>query len=145
MASWFHIDHHSGIPIYLQLVEQIKHALEIGVFRPGDALPTVRELSKLLIIAPNTIVKAYGELESLGLIESRAGAGTLVSPILPEILHSQAQENIHIRLIQLLQDAVIVGISMEDLTNWFNSELQEIFAAHTKTLSGEKELYQNES
>src|SRR3954468_8970528 len=79
MPVWLTIDARSGVPIYLQLVDQIRHALEVGILQPGDRLPTVRELKDELIVAPNTIVKAFDELQRLGLINSRPGAGTVVT------------------------------------------------------------------
>src|ERR1700738_242950 len=59
MAIWLQVNIRSNVPIYVQLIEQIQHALEVGTLSPGDALPSVRELASELSIAPNTIVKAY--------------------------------------------------------------------------------------
>ena len=68
-----------GVPIYLQLVEQVKHAIEIGALRPGDQLPSIRPLAEELVINVNTVAKAYRELESEGVIELRQGAGAFVA------------------------------------------------------------------
>ena len=68
-----------GVPIYLQLVEQVKHAIEIGALRPGDQLPSIRPLAEELVINANTVAKAYRELESEGVIELRQGAGAFVA------------------------------------------------------------------
>src|SRR5437868_8365077 len=69
-----------GVPIYLQLMEQVKHAIETGALHPGDQLPGMRPLAEELVINPNTVAKAYRELEHEGVIELRHGAGAFVSP-----------------------------------------------------------------
>jgi GntR family transcriptional regulator len=69
----------SGVPIYLQLMEQVKHAIETGALRPGEQLPGIRPLAEELVINPNTVAKVYRELEHEGVIELRHGAGAFVS------------------------------------------------------------------
>ena len=69
----------SGVPIYLQLMEQVKHGIETGALRPGEQLPGIRPLAEELVINPNTVAKAYRELEHEGIIEIRHGAGAFVS------------------------------------------------------------------
>ncbi len=69
----------SGVPIYLQLMEQVKHSIETGALRPGEQLPGMRPLAEELVINPNTVAKAYRELEHEGVIELRHGAGAFVS------------------------------------------------------------------
>jgi GntR family transcriptional regulator len=69
----------SGVPIYLQLMEQVKHNIETGALRPGEQLPGIRPLAEELVINPNTVAKAYRELEHEGVIELRQGAGAFVS------------------------------------------------------------------
>jgi len=68
-----------GVPIYLQLMEQVKHAIETGAVRPGEQLPGIRPLAEELVINPNTVAKAYRELEHEGVIELRHGAGAFIS------------------------------------------------------------------
>lgn len=70
----------TGVPIYLQLMEQVKHGIETGALRPGDQLPGIRPLAEELVINPNTVAKAYRELEHEGVVELRHGAGAFVSP-----------------------------------------------------------------
>ena len=74
----FHLDAHSGVAPYLQLVQQVKQALRLGLLQVGDQLPTVREVVEKLAINPNTVLKAYRELEHDGLIASRPGQWTFV-------------------------------------------------------------------
>jgi len=69
----------SGVPIYLQLMEQVKHAIETGALRRGEQLPGIRPLAEELVINPNTVAKVYRELEHEGVIELRHGAGAFVS------------------------------------------------------------------
>jgi GntR family transcriptional regulator len=69
----------SGVPIYLQLMEQVKHAIETGALKPGDQLPGIRPLAEELVINPNTVAKVYRELEHEGVIELRHGAGAFVA------------------------------------------------------------------
>src|SRR6188474_2784770 len=75
----FRIDPRSGVPLYLQLIEQLRHAIEIGALRTGDQLPGMRRLAEELVMNPNTVAKAYRELEHQGVIELRHGAGAFVS------------------------------------------------------------------
>src|SRR6266508_6028539 len=74
----FHLDTHSGVPTYLQLTQQVRQAVRLGVLRPGDQLPTVKEVVGSLAINPNTVLKAYRELDHDGLVEGRPGVGTFV-------------------------------------------------------------------
>lgn len=76
----FRINPALGVPIYLQLMEQVKHAIETGALRAGDQLPGIRPLAEELVMNPNTVAKAYRELEHEGVIELRHGAGAFVSP-----------------------------------------------------------------
>jgi len=68
-----------GVPIYLQLMEQIRHAIGTGALRPGEQLPGIRPMAEELVINPNTVAKAYRELEHEGVIELRHGSGAFVS------------------------------------------------------------------
>ena len=75
----FHLDVRSGVSPYLQLVQQVQRALRLGLLSVGDQLPTVKEVVAKLAINPNTVLKAYRELEHLGLVTPRPGLGTFVS------------------------------------------------------------------
>src|SRR3954468_7975466 len=75
----FRVNPSLGVPIYLQLMEQVKHAVETGALRSGDQLPGIRPLAEELVINPNTVAKVYRELEHEGVIELRHGAGAFVS------------------------------------------------------------------
>jgi GntR family transcriptional regulator len=75
----FHLDSRSGVPAYLQLVQQVRQAIRLGILRPGDQLPTVKEVVASLTINPNTVLHAYRQLDLEGLVEGRRGVGTFVA------------------------------------------------------------------
>jgi GntR family transcriptional regulator len=104
----------------------------------------VRELAKELTIAPNTISKAYGELEAQGLIISRAGAGTIVNPALAEKQRHLARAAILERLGQLVRDAAALEISPAELNEWFAAELQQVLEEPAGTTHITKEFHHNE-
>jgi GntR family transcriptional regulator len=112
-----------GVPIYLQLMEQVKHAIETGALRPGDQLPGIRPLAEELVINPNTVAKAYRELEHEGIIELRHGAGAFVSANararkLAEKLRG-AQHIVEAAIEQLRSR----GLSEEEIRRLFEAEL----------------------
>src|SRR5687767_1531378 len=113
----------SGVPIYLQLMEQIKHGIESGALRPGEQLPGIRPLAEELVINPNTVAKAYRELEHEGVIELRHGAGAFVSPNARE---KKATEKV--RAGQAIVAAAVErlrasGMSDEEIRRVFEAEL----------------------
>ncbi len=126
MAIWLDVNSRSGVPIYVQIVEQVKHAIEVGAVQPGDQLPTVRQLAIDLTIAPNTIVKAYNELQMLGLIESKAGMGTIVANLNGSI-RKQQTETLLARLHDVVRDAASLGISAEELAARFDAEINQFY------------------
>jgi len=74
----FQLNQGSGVPSYLQVVQQVEQALRMGHLHPGDQLPTVKQVVAEVAINPNTVLKAYRELEAMGLVEGRQGVGTFV-------------------------------------------------------------------
>lgn len=80
----FHLDARSGISPYQQIVRQVRHALRLGLLEEGDQLPTVKEVVERLAINPNTVLKAYKELEHAGLVAPRPGIGTFVTATLSD-------------------------------------------------------------
>jgi GntR family transcriptional regulator len=74
----FRLNQSSGIPLYLQLIEQVKHAVETGALREGDQLPTIRKVAEDLVMNPNTVVRAYRELEHEGVLELNHGSGAFI-------------------------------------------------------------------
>jgi GntR family transcriptional regulator len=113
----------SGVPIYLQLMEQVKHAIETGALRPGEQLPGIRPLAEELVMNPNTVAKAYRELEHQGVIELRHGAGAFVSATAQakkltekvragQAIVAEAVEKLHRR-----------GVTDEEIRRLFEAEL----------------------
>jgi len=112
-----------GVPIYLQLMEQVKHAIETGALRPGDQLPGIRPLAEELVMNPNTVAKAYRELEHEGVIELRHGAGAFVSAQKgrkPAADRVRAAQPIVAAAIDKLRDR---GLTDEEIRRLFEAEL----------------------
>jgi GntR family transcriptional regulator len=126
VAVWIEVNPRSGVPIYVQIVDQVRHAVDVGGLRPGERLPPVRRLADELAIAPNTIVKAYNELQRMGLIESRPGRGTVVSEGVEEVARGRRFEEIFERLRVLVRDAAALGISEDDLWASLDSEFERL-------------------
>jgi GntR family transcriptional regulator len=88
-AIQFRLDRSSGVPAYRQLVDQVRQALRLGILRPGDQLPTVRDVVKQVAINPNTVHRAYRDLEHQGLTEGRPGSGTFIRRSLSKVPEEQ--------------------------------------------------------
>jgi len=120
----FHLDTRSGVAPYLQIVQQVKQALHLGRLEVGDQLPTVREVIAQITINPNTVFKAYRELEREGLVTSRQGQGTFVQRTLASTsLASQAA--LRQSLLQWLQSAYEAGLDGESVLALLLSTFQE--------------------
>src|SRR3984893_8922005 len=82
----FHLDPNSGVSFYVQLIQQVQQALLFGILKPGDQLPTVKESVAQVALNPNTVLRAYRELEHDGLVVSKPGLGTFVATVIPPAL-----------------------------------------------------------
>jgi GntR family transcriptional regulator len=109
------IDPADGVPIYRQIVNQIRYAVASGLLEPGDELPTIRALALQLKVTPNTIVKAYEELESAGVLQKRHGSGTFVSGEKTRLADRERRRIIEQRIDALLTEAHHLGFTLEDL------------------------------
>ena len=125
MPLWLRVDPHSGIPLYMQLIDGVRKAVELGTLRTGDSLPTVRQLSSELRIAPNTISKAFMELQRMGLVETRAGAGTVVTARASTQAQDRTQES-----FQELEEALIrlfrMGITHKEILRFVEGVLEPL-------------------
>jgi GntR family transcriptional regulator len=111
----FRLDASSGVPPYLQLVHQVRQSLLLGYLREGDRLPTVKELAGELAINPNTVVKAYRQLEHEGLAGGRPGQGTFITaPLAPP--PPAASESLRSSLEEWFRSAQEAGLSEEAVT-----------------------------
>ncbi len=109
------IDSKSGVPFYRQIIEQVKFAIARQDLAPGDRLPTVRQLAVDLSINPNTVIRAYRELEFEGVIETHQGSGTFVGQRRPAIDQIEKQRMLDQILTELLARAASFGFSLEEV------------------------------
>jgi GntR family transcriptional regulator len=122
----FHLDGYSKVATYMQLVQQVKQSLRLGLIEPGDQLPKVREVSSLLAINPNTVLKAYRQLEIEGLVEGRPGVGTFVRRSLAgPSLASQAK--LRRDLQAWLRRAHVAGLEQEDVVALVETTMRATF------------------
>jgi GntR family transcriptional regulator len=118
----YRLDTRSGLAPYLQLVQQTKDALRLGLLHPGDQLPTVKEVVASIAINPNTVLKAYRELERDGLVEGRPGVGTFV---LRTLGGSRADHpRLRRRLERWVDDARDAGLDDESISALFDATLR---------------------
>jgi GntR family transcriptional regulator len=124
----FRVDGRSGVPPYLQIVQQVRQALRMGVLNVGDQLPTVREVVAAVAVNPNTVLKAYRDLEREGLIEVRAGQGTFVRarpPGPPPGTHSRLGRS----LARWVREARAAGLDEESMESLLRVTLRAADAA----------------
>ena len=105
----------TGVPIYLQLTEQIAAAIARGKLRPDDRLPSVREMSQALVVNPNTVARAYTELEREGVLYTRPGLGVFVSQAPAPLTKKARRERLVAGVDRLLIDAVRVGAQPDEV------------------------------
>ncbi len=113
----FNLDSRSGVPPYQQLVQQVRRALRLGLLDPGDQLPTVKDVVGRLAINPNTVLKAYRELEHAGLVAARPGVGTFVTATPPGDLRSHTPLRRELR--RWLDKARAAGLDDESIEDLF--------------------------
>jgi GntR family transcriptional regulator len=120
----FYLDRTSGVATYLQLVHQVKQALRLGLLRPGDRLPTAKEVVAQLGINPNTVLKAYRDLEREGLVAPRPGQGTFVqqSLVSPSLAGTDRLQR---ALANWVRNARAAGLTAEDMTALFDRALRQ--------------------
>ena len=115
----------SGVPIYKQLMEQIKHAIETGAMRAGEQLPGIRKLAEELVINPNTIAKVYRELEHEGVIELRQGAGAFVAERKEAVVRPQILRALPL-IRNLIAKLAALNLSEEEMRRLFEAELTNL-------------------
>ena len=119
----FSLDGRSGVSPYLQVVQQVRQALRLGVLRTGDQLPTVKDVVATLAINPNTVLKAYRELEREGLVTARPGVGTFVTRSLADSSLA-AHEPLRRELDRWLARARAAGVDDESIEALFRSAVR---------------------
>ncbi|HEY7265886.1 MAG TPA: GntR family transcriptional regulator [Trebonia sp.] len=120
----FRLDPASGVPTYLQLVQQVEHALRLGYLKPGDQLPKVRDVVAALAINPNTVLKAYKELEVKGLAAGRPGQGTFVQATLSQVALPELA-GLRRTLLGWLASAEAAGLDEDGMVALFSSALRD--------------------
>jgi GntR family transcriptional regulator len=111
----FRIDSKSGVPFYRQIIEQVKFAIARGDLHPGMQLPTVRQLAVDLSINPNTVIRAYREMEIQGLLETHQGSGTFVGSRKPQIDEIERQRMLDQIITEMLARATSYGFSLDEV------------------------------
>ncbi len=119
----FRLNPNSGIPIYLQLMEQVKFGVDTGALRPGDQLPGIRKVAEMLVMNPNTVAKAYRELEHEGIIELRHGSGAFVSESLNTRGLNTRMEKAKPVVRQAIERLLGLGLSEEEVRRLVDAEL----------------------
>ena len=117
------LDLHSGVPVYRQIIDQVLGGISTASLKPGDQLPTVRQLAVDLAINPNTVVRAYRELEIRGVLATQQGTGTFITDKQPEKNDLERPRRVAQLVGELLAKAGTEGITMQELLDYFN-ELQ---------------------
>lgn len=129
----FRLNPSSGVPLYVQLMEQIRHGIETGALKAGDQLPTIRKLAEDLVMNPNTVVRAYRELEHEGIIELRHGSGAYVSEsVSGRARVTRKAQNVVQSAIEKLSD---LGLTEDEIRRLFDNEIAQLIAGMQ---SGEK-------
>ena len=111
----FHIDPASGVPFYRQIIDQIKYAIARSDLKQGDQLPTVRQLAVDLAINPNTVGKAYSQLEILGILQTQQGSGTFISPQKVEVSELERQEKLDTLCREFISSSASYGFTLDEL------------------------------
>ncbi|EMA6341428.1 GntR family transcriptional regulator [Bacillus cytotoxicus] len=120
------LDPRSSTPIWEQIVQNIKELILKNILAPNDKLPSVRELASLLIVNPNTVSKAYQDLERQGIIETLRGKGTFVSQSITPTLDERKITMVEKQFQQLLLEASYLGITKEKIHDWIDAYYKEL-------------------
>ncbi len=123
----FQLDTASGVATYLQLVQQVHQALQLGLLEPGDRLPTAQQVVARLAINPNTVLKAYRDLEREGLVRARPGLGTFIVGTLPRT-DPAAQARFLASMTEWLSSARLAGLGPDDIEAIYRTAVREMFA-----------------
>ena len=127
MAFQFRLEGASGVPAYLQLVQQVRQGLLLGYLRPGDQLPTVKDAVSVLAINPNTVVKAYRQLENDGLVSARPGQGTFITGSVQPVA-AGPYARLRRSLERWVREAYAAGLDDEVVTAMFATVRNELRA-----------------
>ncbi len=122
---WFRVDPKSSVPVYQQVIRGIRQGIARGIVQPGDRLPSVRDLATEMTLNPNTVAKAYRELEHLRVITVIQGRGTFVAELLPDPDRARRLQEIISTMQSLLVDAHHIQMSPEELDDLFHGVVRD--------------------
>ncbi len=121
------LDPSGATPIYQQIAEQIQRRIALGALQPGDPLPSVRQLALELTINPNTVARAYLELEYQGILDKRQGQGTFVSAVAPEAARREGERIVGAWLQRAVGEAATFGMSRRAVEALFRETIRAHF------------------
>jgi len=121
----FHLDPYSGVSYYVQLIQQVRQALLFGLLKPGDQLPTVKEVVAQVALNPNTVLRAYRDLEHDGFVISRPGLGTFVRTNIPAAIARDSYRSLRADLERCIRKARAQGLDDNTLGALFAHVLHE--------------------
>jgi GntR family transcriptional regulator len=121
-----HVNPSSGVPLYLQIESQVKQALAAGALRPGEALPSVRRLAVELGINPNTVARAYQNLEQAGAIRTVPGGGTYLADGVPGLLKSEKLRRLRPYAVQIAVEGTQLRLSAAEILRMVEEELSKL-------------------
>ena len=122
----FHVNPSSGVPIYVQIVTQVKNATAAGALKRNHALPSVRKLASELGINPSTVARAYQLLERDGVITTVQGGGTYVAENMPRFLKSEKLRRLQPHARQIAVEGIQLGLTEEDIMKTVQEELERL-------------------
>src|SRR5215469_10047392 len=124
MPLYLHIDPNNGLPVYLQIVDQVRRAVAIGVLKPGEQLPTVKQIASDLVVNAATVSRAIRELEHLEIIETQAGKGAFVrSDAAVGVAKTGARDVVRSSMDAAVREARSLGVREEDLSALFDESV----------------------
>jgi len=123
------IEPDSHVPVYLQIVERLRSAIAAGVYQPGEALPSLRALATHLKVNPNTVQRAYEELDRQGLVKSHRGVGMFVARRGAQSARDRAEDSAQTALVQAVTAAAAAGLSTSRIRELFEASLDQVFVA----------------
>ncbi|MDV6030147.1 MAG: GntR family transcriptional regulator [Phycisphaera sp. RhM] len=140
---FFSIDVHSDVAIYLQLVRQVKFAIAAGTIRPGQLLPSVRALSNQVALNPNTVARAFNQLQADGVIETLRGRGMVVRDAAVEICRSERETVLNERIGSVLAEAWHAGLSKKQIKTFVDDHLRQLVETEPAVLVSSTEPSDN--
>ncbi|SES66942.1 GntR family transcriptional regulator [Salinibacillus kushneri] len=120
------LDPRSNTPLYEQIIQQVREHIAQGILKPGEKIPSIRSLSKELMINPNTVSKAYKELEKLGIFETYQGYGTYINNRLDQMIGNQEKHHVKEKVKKVVIDSIYAGIQLHEITKWVEEYYKEM-------------------